>query len=152
MNAQMLQKPGAPAEATFELRRQIPADLNAVEAVALEIRQAAAGLCSPLDAFAVELLVREALTNAVLHGCRLDPEKSASISVRLTANRMVLAVSEKGPGFDWRKQLLHDADDLDQSGRGMEIYRTLADRVRFNSAGNSLALTKSFNDRKNTHG
>jgi len=136
----------------FLIRREIPADLSAVEAVALEVREASASLCSPLDAFAVELLVREALTNAVLHGCRLDPKKSAFVALRLTADRMVMVVREAGPGFDWRRQIEHSADDLDECGRGMAIYKALANRIRFNAAGNSLAVTKLLNERKNNHG
>jgi len=136
----------------FLMRREIPADLSAVEAVALEVREASAALCSPLDAFAVELLVREALTNAVLHGCRLDPKKSAFVALRLSAERMVMVVREAGPGFDWRRQIEHSARDLDECGRGMAIYKALANRIRFNAAGNSLAVTKLLNERKNNHG
>jgi hypothetical protein len=48
--------------------------------------------------------------------------------------------------------MTHIADEMDECGRGMAIYKALANRIGFNAAGNRLTLAKSFNDRNDNHG
>jgi anti-sigma regulatory factor (Ser/Thr protein kinase) len=132
----------------FELRRTVPAGLAGVETVSVEMRRTLAGRCSDPDLFASELLLREAVTNAALHGCGLDDTRHVAVVVRLRGNRIVLAVKDEGAGFDWRSGLAHWAEEQDTSGRGLSIYRAYADRVRFNRSGNAVTLVRRLSDRE----
>jgi serine/threonine-protein kinase RsbW len=92
--------------------------------------------------FAVELLVREALTNAVMHGCHADPSKRVKCILRLRPGRLIIAVRDDGCGFDWITALEQEADLDACSGRGMLIYEQYADRIRFGRKGNSVVIVK----------
>ena len=128
----------------FEVKRQIPADLDGVEKFTLLVREALAKTCGHADAFAAELVCREALVNAVRHGCRFDAAKTLSVAIRLRRDRVTLWVRDDGPGFDWRSRLKHVAELDDLSGRGLSIYQACADRVRFRGHGNEVVLVKHF--------
>jgi serine/threonine-protein kinase RsbW len=125
-----------------EIRTLLPATLEAVEEFFTEFRRRSENLLSGENYFAAELLVREALTNAVLHGCGADPRKQVRCTLRLRGTRLFISVSDDGEGFDWRAERNSTADLWDCSGRGMELLRQYADRVRFNNKGNVVTLIK----------
>ena len=127
-----------------EIRGDFPAVLEEVEGFVLEVRARCQCLAGRPDAFAAELLLREALTNAVKHGCRSDPSKRVRCTVRLRPGRLTVAVSDEGAGFDWRTAWQQQARDTADSGRGMEILRRYATRVRFREKGNGLTLWKCW--------
>ncbi len=53
------------------------------------------------DAESLDLVLREALANAIIHGNRSDPQKSVRICVALQADcRMLIVVKDAGSGFD----------------------------------------------------
>lgn len=128
------------------MKRTVPASLDALEPVSLELRDALAS-CSRADIFASELLCREALANAALHGCRLDETRNVVFAAKLRADRLTMMITDEGPGFDWRSVSTHTPGDCDICGRGMAIYECYADRVRFNRSGNRLALVRRFGNR-----
>jgi serine/threonine-protein kinase RsbW len=127
-----------------EIRREVPALHEAAEGMARVLRENLHGLCSTQDAFAAELLLREALTNAVVHGCGMSQERTASVAIRVRTDRVTIAIDDRGPGFDWRSMIASVADNYDESGRGAEIYRTFASLVRFNGKGNKVILVRRF--------
>ena len=47
----------------------------------------------------VALTIQEALTNALVHGNRCDPEKTISISMSLNDASLFVSVSDSGPGI-----------------------------------------------------
>ena len=88
--------------------------------------------------------MREALTNAVVHGCRLDPDKQVRCFLRLRAGRLLIAVADDGEGFDWRTARRTRAGIPDSSGRGMEILYRYANHVHFNDRGNVVTMIKQL--------
>jgi anti-sigma regulatory factor (Ser/Thr protein kinase) len=52
------------------------------------------------DRFATELLLREALNNAVLHGCDQNPLLSFSCHLMISDQEATIEVSNEGEGFD----------------------------------------------------
>ena len=104
------------------------------------------------NAFAAELLLREALANSILHAAKSNPgsasERFVCCVVRCTREgalgRLLMVVSDTGDGFDWKTTMRRRAKLSQANGRGLAIYRTYADRFRFNAAGNSIALLKRF--------
>ena len=133
------------SRADCEMRTALPATLEAVEAFFVDFRRRSRELLDRADCFAAELLVREALTNAVVHGCHTDPNKQVRCSLRLKGLRLLIVVEDDGDGFDWRAAWGNVAKFPECSGRGIEILRKYARRVRYNDKGNAVALIKRFN-------
>lgn len=93
-------------------------------------------------AFDMELLAREALGNAVQHGCGGDPSRSVQASLNLEPGALILAVRDEGPGWDWRSRPVHEPDPECESGRGLFIIRKYSDSFSYNDQGNALTITK----------
>lgn len=127
-----------------EMRITLPATLDAIEEFFVEFRRRSNALIGRQNCFAAELLVREALTNAVVHGCGSNPVKQVRCSLRLRGSRLFIAVEDEGEGFDWRATRSSRADIPDGSGRGMEILHRYANRVRFNDKGNVVMMLKQI--------
>ena len=117
-----------PKCAEYELRAAVPATLEAAERFLAEFRQRPELRLERAQRFEVEMLLREALANAVDHGCHGDPAKQVRCSVRLGGGRLLIAVEDDGDGFDWHAAWDHPAAMSDCSGRGIEILRKYADR------------------------
>ena len=90
--------------------------------------------------FAVSLLAREALNNAMIHGNGLDPAKRVSFRFTATDGGYDLEVEDQGPGFDWQGHMQVSSGVDDIRGRGHEIYRNYARAVSYNDRGNALRL------------
>ena len=116
--------------------------LEAADAFCLEVRRRLPA--GSADGFAAELLAREAVTNAVLHGSSLDPEGRVRCSLRIGRNRLFLRVTDQGPGFDWRSRPETPSEVDTPGGRGLELYRAYAHRVLFNSRGNSILIVRNL--------
>jgi len=94
------------------------------------------------DRFAVELLVREAVNNAFMHGCRENERLSFTCGMTISDEQVSIVVSDEGEGFDWRKKIDCPPPNLGESGRGLYIYGLYADEIIFNEVGNSVSLTR----------
>ncbi len=129
---------------TCELRAKFPATLEAAEVFCAEFQLWRTANCGDLDAFGSELLLREAVTNSIAHGCLPNTHNSVSCIVRAKKGRVIILVHDEGIGFDWRAASVKEAQISDTGGRGIEIYRMYADRVRFSQKGNMVTLVKRF--------
>jgi len=127
-----------------EMRSSLPASLQAIEKFFVEFRRRSREMMDRANRFDAELLVREALTNAVVHGCHTDPGKQVRCLLRLKRRRLLIAVEDDGDGFDWRSAWDKTAELPECSGRGIEILRKYANRVRYNSKGNAVTIVKCF--------
>jgi anti-sigma regulatory factor (Ser/Thr protein kinase) len=125
-----------------ELRVNLPSTLEAVEGFCREFRAWRTGNDEGPGAFDAELLLREALTNSVMHGCPNDPDKHICCVVRAKKGRLLILVRDEGTGFNWRAAWDRDATISDTSGRGISIFRHYANQVRFNPEGNTVTLLK----------
>lgn len=131
----------------MKIRRVLPATLEAVDRLCIELR---AGLLAevPLkERFAVELLLREALTNAVVHGLKEEPTSEVGCEIECFPGGITIHVSDNGEGFDWRPRLhATSVGTLAESGRGIEILRRYSSRLQFNPMGNSVQVTRVFRE------
>ena len=128
----------------WELRSFVPASLDAAEAFIARFRGYFDRHGPPGYEFAAELLLRETLTNAIVHGCGLDPAREVLCAVRLDARRLLIAVSDDGGGFDWRTFWRRAPMPEDPSGRGLWIVRKYATRVHFSTHGNAVTVLQRF--------
>jgi anti-sigma regulatory factor (Ser/Thr protein kinase) len=94
--------------------------------------------------FFAELVLREALMNAVLHGSSGNRNKQILCTVRLASGRVIIAVQDEGEGFDWRAVPEPPERSLQTCGRGIDILRKYSSRVRFNNKGNAVIVIIRF--------
>jgi serine/threonine-protein kinase RsbW len=83
----------------------------------------------------IDLALREALVNAIIHGNHLDPRKAVRICVALQADRGVLiVVKDSGSGFDPSQvsNPIIGQNLLAQHGRGIFLINQLMQDVQFN--------------------
>lgn len=92
------------------------------------------------QAFAVELLLREFLNNAIIHGHSSDVRKRVEVSLQIGRKWILLRISDQGPGFAWRKKSRVPPDGTATGGRGLAIGAQYAERMQFNQAGNQVTL------------
>ncbi|MDI9569895.1 MAG: ATP-binding protein [Pseudomonadota bacterium] len=122
------------------IRLVIPSELCEVENVCRGVRGMLTEHGLDDNAFAVDLLLREFVNNAILHGNCLDCAKMVEVSARIGRKWITLSVTDEGPGFCWRALRCHFPKPSDTSGRGLTIGSLYADRIIFNKAGNRVML------------
>lgn len=85
----------------------------------------------------------EAVNNAIQHGNKADPAKSVEIEILLEGKSIVVIVTDEGSGFDPLK--VPDPtkpENIEEiNGRGVFLMSRLADRIEYNSKGNSVKMT-----------
>jgi anti-sigma regulatory factor (Ser/Thr protein kinase) len=97
----------------------------------------------PIDNFAIRIMLREGLLNAVSHGSGLDASKMVSFSLRVEPEGVRVEIRDSGRGFDRR---LHEVsvDSLEEGGRGLALLKIYSDNMDFNEAGNEVTLYKRY--------
>jgi len=133
-----------PGRCDWEMRTTLPATLAAAEALFAEFRRRSERMGTSSTRFAAELALREAVTNAVVHGCQEDPAKRVHCVLRWRGRCLTIAVRDDGAGFDWRGAWGREAENSACSGRGMAILRKYVNRTRFNDRGNAVTMIKRF--------
>ena len=82
-------------------------------------------------AFGIDMAVREAVTNAVLHGNKLDSAKFAEIDLKRSPETLEISVRDEGRGFNPNEVAdpTKDENILKSSGRGIFFMRNFMDEV-----------------------
>jgi len=93
----------------------------------------------------VEIALREALANAIIHGNHENPRKRVYVRFRCEPDEVSLAVKDEGRGFDINKMANPTAPENIGSvhGRGIYLMRALMDEVRFEEGGVVVHMRKS---------
>ena len=118
----------------------VPSRVEEVEGVCAFAREllTSAGLES--RQFDVDLLLREFMTNAVIHGNASDRNKWVEVDFCIGPKWIKLRIADEGPGFRWRTKSRIPPDERAASGRGLAIGALYAHRIRYNNAGNQVTL------------
>ncbi len=84
----------------------------------------------------------EAVTNAIIHGNKLDPAKVVDIKAWFEDHQLVLQVTDQGEGFnpDSLPDPLDENNLLKSGGRGVFLIRQFSDEVSFNESGNVVTI------------
>lgn len=94
--------------------------------------------------FAVNLALEEALTNAIKHGNRLDPDRKVRIQASVTPQQAEIIVEDEGPGFD--RSSVPDPTRLENlekcSGRGILLIEAYMTRVSWDRGGRRLRMIR----------
>ncbi|MDR3557506.1 MAG: ATP-binding protein [Syntrophobacteraceae bacterium] len=126
------------------LRFKMPSTLAAVDESCLGVKTWLQDNGLENDWFAVLLLLRESLNNAVIHGNRNDPVLDVDCELRRGRRWLSISVADSGAGFSWARAKKHRACCRDTCGRGLEIYQLYADEVVFNRRGNRVLLRRQL--------
>ena len=129
---------------TMSIRAQVSAISPLVDEVMAHIREKHSR-ARKID-FEIETALREALANAVLHGCKGDATKEIHCEVTCEADGSVqLLVRHPGEGFDpsaLSNPLEHENIMADH-GRGIYLIRHLMDEVQYSDGGREIRMKKS---------
>lgn len=98
-------------------------------------------------AFGVDMAVREAVTNAVVHGNKLDEAKVVELRLRNTPEVLEISVHDQGSGFNPNEvpDPTKDENILKTSGRGIFFMRNFMDEVEWSAdpkGGTSVRMIK----------
>jgi serine/threonine-protein kinase RsbW len=123
---------------------RLPSEVGCIEeAVELVTRHCLAGHEAPRKTrFRLQVVLSEALSNAIVRGNGEDRDKWVHVRAELDRDTIRLYVTDEGPGFDptavpepLRPEQLDEAN-----GRGLYLIRKLVDAVEFNERGNSICM------------
>lgn len=124
-----------------------------IEAVADAAAAAAdfARNCGVADeaAFGIDMAVREAITNAIVHGNKEDDAKQVEVSFACAPHAVEIEIKDQGEGFDPARVPDPTAAEnlLKTSGRGNFLMRSFMDEVQWESrpeGGTTVRLVKRF--------
>jgi serine/threonine-protein kinase RsbW len=92
----------------------------------------------------VEIALREAMANAIIHGNHEDRRKHVHVSCRCEPGEVSIAVKDEGKGFDINNVPDPTAPENIGSvhGRGIHVIRALMDEVRFEEGGAVIHMRK----------
>lgn len=136
-----------PACSACKLDVTIPANPNAISGVVDGVMQIAREMkCAEGNEYQIELALREALANAIVHGCDNDPNKKVECCVACTeSSDIVIVVRDPGQGFaltDVPNPLA--GENLHSThGRGIYLINQLMDEVSFERNGAEIRMRKS---------
>ena len=115
---------------TTELK--LPSRIEAIDEAATSI----ARLCSHSGmseeaTFGVDMAVREAIANAIIHGNQLDESKLVEVIVTSSPDSLEIKVHDQGAGFNPEAVADPTAEEnlLKSSGRGIFFVRNFMDEV-----------------------
>jgi serine/threonine-protein kinase RsbW len=82
-------------------------------------------------AFGIDMAVREAVTNAVVHGNKLDETKFIDLSLKTLSGAVEITVHDQGSGFNPNEvpDPTQKENILKTSGRGIFFMRNFMDEV-----------------------
>ena len=97
-------------------------------------------------AYHLNLVLTEALANAICHANRCDPDKDVRVLISASDRDLTIKVFDQGQGFDIEASAIRKAKTNAEGGRGIQIIFKLMDRVRYiqEEDGNVLEMTKYF--------
>jgi len=101
--------------------------------------------CAPDKEFEVETALREALANAILHGCKNDPTKQVQCCVACDKTRgMIIIVRDPGKGFDPAAipSPVVGENVYSEHGRGIYLINELMDEVDIRRGGAEIVMRK----------
>ena len=101
--------------------------------------------CVPGEEFNVEMALREALANAVVHGNHEHARAKVHIRCRCWPGKEIsIVVTDQGKGFDFEMTGGNGliSDPLSERGRGIYLMKAYMDDVHFEQGGSEVHMRK----------
>lgn len=128
----------------LKIQETIPGDANAVSPLVDKVMATARQMsCAKGKEVEIEIALREALANAVVHGCKNDPSKKVQCCVACDESRgMLVLVRDPGEGYD--PFSLPDPTAAENvfstHGRGIFLINRLVDEMEVRRNGTEIFL------------
>jgi serine/threonine-protein kinase RsbW len=129
-------------ELDFWMPSEIPAISPLVDRLMRLIKRSQ---CVPGEEFDIELALREALDNAVVHGNQENPKTKVHIRFRChPGNEISIVVTDQGKGFDFEKFVGNagTSNPSSEHGRGIQLMKAYMDDVHFKRGGSQVHMRK----------
>ena len=130
----------------LRLETIIPAEIDEVSPVVDRVMDLARQMkCAAGKELEVETALREALANAIVHGCKNDPTKKVQFCVACDESRgMLIIVRNPGEGFDPASipNPTIGQNVYSTHGRGIFLINQLMDEVKFKDGGTEIFMRK----------
>jgi serine/threonine-protein kinase RsbW len=96
-------------------------------------------------AYDLNLVLTEAMANAIKHANVDDPAKEVHIEISIADQRLIIRVFDFGEGFDI-KQYVEPRHPLDEHGRGIYLIHTIMDEICYSptTTGHVLEMSKNL--------
>lgn len=91
-------------------------------------------------AYHLNLVLTEALANAMCHANKSDPDKVVKVSISASDHDLIIRVFDQGQGFDIEALSKTRAKVSDEGGRGIQLIFKLMDQVAYLREGDSNVL------------
>jgi serine/threonine-protein kinase RsbW len=144
LRAHLARTPGSGS--LLDVDAWIPSEVKAISPLVERLMRLIEGShCITGEEHAVELALREALSNAVVHGNRLDAHKLVHVRCRCKVGIGIsLIVSDQGQGFDASgvPDPVAVENLLAEHGRGIHIMQLAMDQVSFDERGTEVHMCK----------
>ena len=137
---------GRSAGSLLEIDAWIPSEISKISPLVERLMRLIEGShCITGEESAVELALREALSNAVVHGNGLDAHKLVHVRCRCKVGRGIsVIVSDQGQGFNPRT--VPDSVTVENleadHGRGIHLMKLAMDEVSFEQRGAEFHMCK----------
>lgn len=97
-------------------------------------------------AYHVNLVLTEAMSNAIHHANEGDPDKNLKVSIKVEKGVLNIKVHDQGKGFNSDQVQNPELKHLEEHGRGIYIIRSLMDEVTYQkvASGHVLEMTKTL--------
>jgi serine/threonine-protein kinase RsbW len=101
----------------------------------------------------IPLACDEAITNAIVHGNKRDPEKKVNVQIYVSFSRFRIRVRDQGEGFEAAGvEDPRSGDNVMKSGgRGVYLIKNIMDVVEYKDDGRVLELEKRNSNAPNNH-
>jgi serine/threonine-protein kinase RsbW len=132
-----------PRPSVLEIDSWMPSRIQAISPLVDRLMRLIGSQCVPGAEFDVELVLREALANAVVHGNQEDPEKKVHLRCRcVPGNEISIVVTDQGKGFDFGKIVGNGftPDPAAEHGRGIQLMKAFMDHVHFERGGSEVHM------------
>ena len=126
----------------------LPSRIEAVNEAAAALARVLGDLgVSEQLVFGIDMAVREAVTNAVLHGNKQDDSKQVRVAIKSSPAEIEISVHDEGAGFNPAEVPDPTATEniMKTSGRGIFFMRNFVDEVEWlnpTEGGTTVRLTK----------
>ncbi len=121
---------------------EFPPSMDMVDRAGEAVRGFLRGRNLDKHVFELGLMSREAICNAVIHGCGLSPARLVRYELRVDKGWATISVVDQGDGWNWRNHDYSLPAEDSVGGRGLFIIRAYSDEMGFNNKGNEITIRK----------
>ena len=137
---------------SIHLRYIIPSDVHMVSPFVDRLMRFISGLPEvDKNSFEIDLALREALVNAIVHGNKRKPHKHVHVKCRFSMDGEIsITVEDEGRGFQHNSTPDSTSPDnrLRTQGRGIYLMRALMDEVHFKEGGSVVHMRRKATGRR----